>query len=72
MEQINRPKKMIFQNSVCNIINFRSGIINKLIQDGHEVVAVGPPDYYVDKLDHSGTFLYLERALIRFVNFAQI
>ena len=33
-------------NSSWNLVNFRSGLIRALVQAGHEVIAVAPPDDY--------------------------
>jgi len=46
-----RILKILFAvNSVWNLINFRAGLIRALVQAGHEVVAVAPPDEYVPRL----------------------
>lgn len=45
------PKKVVIAlNTTWNLVNFRSGLIRALIENGHEVIAVAPPDDYVPKL----------------------
>ena len=41
-------------NKAWNIYNFRKGIIKSLIQAGHDVVAIAPPDEYVDRIRQLG------------------
>lgn len=41
-------------NTAWNIYNFRSGIIQHLINEGHEIVAIAPHDEYVVKLEAMG------------------
>ena len=43
-------KIAIALNSVWNLVNFRAGLINALVDAGHEVIAVAPPDEYVSQL----------------------
>ena len=45
-----RNKIIISVNSTWNLVNFRSGIIQALHEQGYDIVAVSPPDKYVDKL----------------------
>ena len=45
-----RNKIIISVNSTWNLVNFRSGLIHALHAQGYEIVAVSPPDKYVDKL----------------------
>lgn len=47
-------KIVIALNAAWNIVNFRAGLIRHLIASGHEVVAVAPPDAYVDRLKAMG------------------
>ena len=45
------PKKVVIVlNTTWNLVNFRSGLIQALIDQGHEVIAVAPPDEYVPML----------------------
>ena len=41
-------------NSAWNIYNFRLGIVQALLAEGHEVIAVAPEDKYVDALTSEG------------------
>ena len=43
-------KVIIALNTTWNLVNFRSSLIRALIDNGHEVIAVAPPDEYVPKL----------------------
>jgi len=45
-----KPKVLIALNTAWNLLNFRSGLIRTLVAAGHEVVAVAPPDEYVQRL----------------------
>lgn len=47
-------KVVIALNAAWNIVNFRAGLIRRLIEAGHEIVAVAPPDAYVDQLKAMG------------------
>src|SRR3569623_1573305 len=47
-------KVMIALNAAWNLVNFRTGLIRALVADGHEVVAVAPPDEYVLQLNEPG------------------
>lgn len=47
-------KIVIALNAAWNIVNFRAGLVRRLIEAGHEVVAVAPPDEYVDRLKALG------------------
>lgn len=47
-------KIVIALNAAWNIVNFRAGLIRYFIEAGHEVVAVAPPDAYVDRLKSLG------------------
>lgn len=49
-------------NTAWNIFNFRSGLIKRLIAEGHEVVAVAPRDAYVSRILDLGC-LYEEVSL---------
>jgi glycosyltransferase involved in cell wall biosynthesis len=45
------PKKVVIAlNTAWNMVNFRSGLIRALIENGHDVIAVAPTDEYVPKL----------------------
>ncbi len=41
---------MIALNTAWNLVNFRAGLIQKLVSEGHEVIAVAPPDEYAPRL----------------------
>ena len=43
-------KVLICLNTAWNLVNFRSGLIKALVAQGHEVVAVAPPDAYASQL----------------------
>lgn len=43
-------KVLISINTAWNLVNFRAGLIQSLINAGHEVVAVAPPDEYVERV----------------------
>lgn len=45
---------MISVNSAWNLINFRSGLIQALVANDYEVIAVAPPDKYASKLSDLG------------------
>lgn len=47
-------KVVIALNSAWNLVNFRSGLITKLVALGYEVVAVAPNDEYACRLDRLG------------------
>lgn len=47
-------KIAITVNTSWNIYNFRMGLINKLLSDGHQVIAVAPEDDYSKKLETNG------------------
>lgn len=48
-------------NTAWNIYNFRSGLIKYLQEQGHEIVAIAPPDEYVERLKTLGvSFIPLE------------
>jgi glycosyltransferase involved in cell wall biosynthesis len=49
-----KRKVIIGLNTAWNLYNFRSGLINSLIDRGYIVYAVAPPDDYVDKLKSIG------------------
>lgn len=56
MMQAVEPKKkvLISINTAWNFLNFRSGLIRALVDAGYEVVAVAPPDAYVDRVTALG------------------
>ena len=41
-------------NTAWNLINFRAGLISALIAEGHEVLAVAPPDKHVSRVTALG------------------
>lgn len=48
-------KKIIISvNAAWNLVNFRAGLIRGLQSAGYEVVAIAPPDEYVDRLTALG------------------
>ena len=47
-------KILISINTAWNLVNFRSGLIRALVANGHEVVALAPPDKYVPQLSELG------------------
>lgn len=49
-----RPKVMIAINTAWNIYNFRAGLIRALTTAGYDVVALAPPDAFIDRLEAMG------------------
>ena len=47
-------KIIITANTTWNLVNFRSGLISKLVENGFEVIAVSPEDGYRDRLERLG------------------
>lgn len=47
-------KVLIVLNSAWNLLNFRSGLIKALIEEGHEVVLAAPKDEHVPNLEALG------------------
>ena len=47
-------KIIITANTTWNLVNFRSGLILKLVENGFEVIAVAPEDGYGKRLKHLG------------------
>lgn len=45
-----KPKVLIGLNTAWNFINFRSGLIRSLVEQGYEVVAVAPDDHYAARV----------------------
>jgi glycosyltransferase involved in cell wall biosynthesis len=45
---------MIALNTAWNLVNFRAGLITALIEAGYEVIAVAPPDSYVEQVKALG------------------
>ena len=41
-------------NTAWNLVNFRAGLISALIAEGHEVLAVAPPDKHVSRVTALG------------------
>lgn len=56
MIQAAKSKKtvLICINTAWNFLNFRSGLIRALVDAGYEVVAVAPPDAYVERVTALG------------------
>lgn len=44
----------VVSNTAWNLVNFRLNLIRKLQLDGHSVLAVAPPDRYVQRLESAG------------------
>ena len=54
-------KILISINTAWNLLNFRGGLISRLISSGFEVIAVAPSDEYVAELELMGCrFVHLE------------
>lgn len=49
-----KPKIIIAVNTAWNFVNFRAGLIKALVATGYEVVAVGPSDCYVARVEALG------------------
>jgi hypothetical protein len=47
-------KILISINTAWNLLNFRQGLINGLINSGFEVIALAPKDKYVAELELLG------------------
>jgi glycosyltransferase involved in cell wall biosynthesis len=45
---------MIALNTAWNLVNFRAGLIQKFVSEGHDVIAVAPPDEYASRLADLG------------------
>jgi glycosyltransferase involved in cell wall biosynthesis len=45
---------LIVSNTTWSIFNFRKGLIQKLVSQGHQVTAISPPDQYVDRVKSLG------------------
>jgi glycosyltransferase involved in cell wall biosynthesis len=54
MGSILAVKVLICLNTAWNLVNFRSGLIKALVAQGYEVVAVAPPDEFVNQLSALG------------------
>jgi len=57
MKRINQEKNgriLIIANSAWNLFNFRSELIKSLIDKGYEVIALAPPDKFVNKVTSLG------------------
>jgi glycosyltransferase involved in cell wall biosynthesis len=77
-----KPKILIALNTTWNLVNFRAGLIQALLASGFDVVAVAPPDDYVDRLvalgcryqplsmDNKGTNPF--RDVVLFLNFLRL
>jgi glycosyltransferase involved in cell wall biosynthesis len=48
------PKILIALNTAWNLVNFREGLIRKLVSSGYEVIAVAPADHYATQLAEFG------------------
>jgi len=53
---------VVTANTAFNLVNFRSGLIRALMQEGHEVMALAPRDAYADRLrvDPGCDFMHLD------------
>ena len=49
-----RQKILITANTTWNLVNFRSGLILQLIENGFEVLALSPEDGYCKRLERLG------------------
>ncbi len=47
-------KIIICVNTAWNLVNFRAGLIRAMVAQGHEVIAVAPPDGYAPRLAELG------------------
>jgi glycosyltransferase involved in cell wall biosynthesis len=47
-------KIIICVNTAWNLVNFRAGLIRAMVAQGHEVIAVAPPDDYAPRLAELG------------------
>ena len=47
-------KVVLALNTAWNLVNFRAGLIQSLVDDGHEVIAVAPCDSYAPLLAEFG------------------
>ena len=65
----NKPKVMIVANAAFTIVNFRSELINDLIQRGCQVVAVCPSDCNLISGDDIGKIFKTMGVLFRPINF---
>lgn len=45
-----KPSIILSINTAWNFVNFRSGLLQRLVQEGFDVVAVAPPDGEVERL----------------------
>ena len=58
----NSKKVALVVNTAWNIVNFRLGLIEALMAEGHQVVAIAPPDDYVEQIKATGCqFIALKR-----------
>jgi len=48
--KVRRQKIIITANTAWNLVNFRGGLISRLVSEGFEVIAVAPGDEYCDRL----------------------
>lgn len=54
-EKMQKKKRVVIGlNASWNLVNFRSGLIRAMVQAGHEVIAVAPPDEYSDRIGALG------------------
>ena len=51
---VTRQKIIISANTTWNLVNFRSGLIKRLIESGFDVLAVAPEDGYCERLERLG------------------
>jgi len=59
----------IVLNTAWNIYNFRLGLIKGLLEEGHEVIAIAPPDEYVPQIEAAGArFIGLKHLLRKGTN----
>lgn len=54
LRQINPQCILIYSNTAWSIFNFRRNLIRTLLAAGHDVIAIAPPDEYVQKITDLG------------------
>ena len=54
VNNVREQKIIITANTTWNLVNFRSGLILKLLKNGFDVIAVAPEDGYRERLERLG------------------
>ena len=49
-----KPKVLISINTAWNVFNFRSGLVQELVNTGYDVVVAAPQDHYVERVKALG------------------